>query len=126
MGLKTDGEKMAVPQIPQKLQDQLARFEQMKAQLQIVITQRTEMEARKKDIDNALGALSRRTEGDVYRRVGDLLIKVEDTEKLEGEMKGELEVLTVRLTSILKQEEQLKKMYESLGTELNDALKGFQ
>ena len=117
---------MAVPQIPQKLQDQLARFEQMKAQLQIVITQRTEMEARKKDIDNALGALSRRTEGDVYRRVGDLLIKVEDTEKLEGGMKEELEVLTVRLTSILKQEEQLKKMYESLGTELNDALKGFQ
>ena len=112
--------------VPQKIQDQLARFEQLKGQLQVIISQRTEMEARKKDLDSAINALSERKEGEVYRRIGELLVKVDDIEALGKEMGDELETLDVRLSSVSKQEEQLKKMYENLGNELNDALKGYQ
>jgi chaperonin cofactor prefoldin len=58
--------------------------------------------------------------------VGELLIKVEDIDSLKKKLEDDLETLTIRIGSMEKQEEGLKKMYESLGNEINEALKGFQ
>jgi prefoldin beta subunit len=113
-------------QIPKELQEQLTQFEQVKSQLQIVLTQKSEMDARKREILEAVKALEARKEGDVYRRVGDLLIKVEDTDSLLKELKEEEETLGVRITSMENQEKSLKEMYEKMGNEINEALKGYK
>jgi len=113
-------------QIPVEVQEKLAKFDQLKAQLQMVIAQRTEMGTRKRELESALEVLKARKKGEVYRRVGDLMIKVEDVGSLSKEMGEELETLSVRLGSIENQERTLKDMYEKLGKELNDSLKGYK
>lgn len=113
-------------QIPKKIQDQLGRFEQIKTQLQMIMTQKSEADASKREMEMAIEALKERKDGDVYRRVGELLIKVDDIEVLKKKLEDDLETMTVRLGSMEKQEEGLKKMYESLGNEINEALKGYQ
>ena len=113
-------------QIPQDLQEKLAKFEQVKGQLQIIITQKSEMDARKREIEEALKALDARKEGDVFRRIGDLLIKVEDTDALRKELSEETETLGVRIGSMENQEKSLKEMYEKMAAEINEALKGYK
>lgn len=122
---KQDGMKMST-QIPQNVQEKLQRFEQLRSQLQMIMAQKSEAEAKKKEMEAAVEALGKREEGDVFKRVGDLLFKVKDVDSLNNEMKDELETLTVRLNSMSKQEENMKNMYEQLGNELNEALKGYQ
>ncbi len=113
-------------QIPQELQEKLTTFEQIKAQLQMVLSQKGEMDARKKEVEEAVKALESQKDREVYRRVGDLLFKVKDTETLQKELKEEDETIGVRIGSIEKQEKGLKEMYEKLGAEINEALKGYQ
>jgi prefoldin beta subunit len=113
-------------QIPRKIQDQLGRFEQIKSQLQMTIAQRNEIDARKRDLESAISALEGRKDGDVYRRAGDLLIKVNDVPALMSTLKDDLETASIRLNSVEKQEKALRDMYEGLGKELNEALKEYQ
>jgi len=113
-------------QIPKDLQDKLTRFEQVKAQLQMVMTQKGEMDAHHREMKEAVKALESSAGGDVFRRIGDLLIKVDDIDVLKKEMKEELETMEARLTSMDKQEKSIKEMYEKLGSEINDALKGYK
>ncbi len=113
-------------QVPQEIQEKLTQFEQVKSQLQMVMTQKGEMDARKREIDEAVKALETRKEGDVFRRVGDLLIKVEDTDALLKELQEEAETLGVRVGSMENQEKSMKEMYEKMGTEINESLKGYK
>ncbi len=113
-------------QIPKDLQDKLTRFEQVKAQLQILMTQKGEMDAHKRELKEAVKALESRKEGDVFRRIGDLLVKVDDIDKLLEDMKEEMETMNARLSSMDKQEKSTKEMYEKLGSEINEALKGYK
>jgi prefoldin beta subunit len=113
-------------QIPRKLQDQLGRFEQIKSQLQMAIAQRNEIDARKRDLESAISALEGRKDGDVYKRSGDLMMKVEDVGGLLTSLKDDIETTSIRLNSIEKQEKSLRDMYENLGKELNEALKEYQ
>jgi prefoldin beta subunit len=112
-------------QIPKKVQDQINRFDQIRSQLQMIMAQRSETEAHKKEMETAIEALKDHKEGDVYKRVGELLMKVDDVKSLRKELEEDLETITVRLNSMIKQENSLKDMYESLGKELNEALKGY-
>ncbi len=113
-------------QIPRKIQDQLGRFEQIKSQLQMTIAQRNEIDARKRDLESAISALEGRKDGDVYKRAGDLLMKVNDVPTLMSTLKDDLETTSIRLNSVEKQEKALRDMYEGLGKELNEALKEYQ
>ena len=117
---------MAMPNIPQDLQEKLAQFEQLKQQLQMVISQRGEMEARKREVAMSIEALKGHKGGDVFRQVGGLLLKVDDIEALRKDLEEEAETMEVRVSSMEKQEAQIKQMYESLGSELNEALRGYQ
>lgn len=113
-------------QIPQDIQEKLGQFEQLKAQLQMVMGQRSELEARLKEMEDAIEALGSSGTQEIYRRVGDLMFKVDDGESLKKEMEEDKETLSVRLSSIQKQEASIKEMYEKLGAEINESLKGYQ
>ena len=115
---------MAEMVLPQKLQDQLNQYEQVKSQLQVIINQRLQLEALKKETESALKHLSDLEEGSrVYKGAGSLLIEVKDTEKLKEEMEEEMESLEIRINSLKKQEEALKKRFEELGDRINEEIK---
>ncbi len=111
-------------QFPKELQEKLANFEQLKSQLQIVISQKGEIEVRKKEMDSSIEALKKGGDGDVFRRVGDILIKVSDKESLIRELEEESETLGVRVKSLASQEKSARELYEKMGNEINEALKG--
>jgi prefoldin beta subunit len=111
-------------QIPKDIQERLGRFEQLKAQLQVIMGQRSEMEAKVRELEEAVSALAEDGKEDVYRRIGDLMFKVGDRDALRKELEEDRETLSIRLSSMLKQETSLKEMYEKLGTEINEAIKG--
>jgi len=115
--------KMAF-QVPPEIQEKLNNFEQLKSQLQMIMSQRGEMEARKKEMDASIDALEGSKDEDVFKKVGDILVKVSDKDKLVGELKEESETLGVRVNSLETQEKSAKELYEKLGQELNEALKG--
>lgn len=111
-------------QIPQEIQEKLTNFEQLKSQLQMIMSQKGEMEARKKEIDSSVTALENSKEEEVYRKVGEILIKVSDKAALLDELKEESETLGIRVNSLGSQEKSAKELYEKLGKEINEALKG--
>jgi prefoldin beta subunit len=111
-------------QFPKELQDKISNFEQIKNQLQVILSQKAEMEAKRKEIRTSLEALNQHEEGDIFRRVGDLLLKVDDKKSLVNEMEEEAETLDVRIKSMGSQEKSLREMYEKLGKEINESLKG--
>jgi prefoldin beta subunit len=111
-------------QVPKDIQEKLNNFEQLKSQLQMIMSQRGEMEARKKEIDASIEALENSKDSDVFRKVGEILIKVNDTKSLLDELKEDSETLGVRVSSMESQEKSVKELYETLGKELNEALKG--
>jgi prefoldin beta subunit len=61
---------------------------------------------------------------EVYRRIGDILIKVDDNGTLLTELEEEAETLGVRIKSLESQERSAKELYEKLGNEINEAIKG--
>ena len=113
--------------LSEKVQNQLTQFEQVRQQLQLLTTQRIQVESQLKELDNALEELDKTTKGTtVYNRVGSLLIKVDDKNKLKKEMKDQKETIDVRVKTLERQEKQLKEHYTKLQSEISKAVQGLE
>lgn len=111
---------MAGIPLPTKLQDRLTQYEQIKSQLEVVLNQRVQLETLQKETESALKELKELEEGSrVYKGAGSLLVEVKDPAKLQAELEEELESLAVRITSLKKQEETLRKKMEELAQWIN-------
>ena len=73
------------------------------------------------ETENALSEISK-SEDDVYKMVGQILIKA-DKKKTEEELKKKQELLSLRLKSIDKQEQELSKKSEELRNEVMKKIK---
>ena len=114
------GEKM---ELPKKLQDQLAMFQQMQQQTQIIATQKQNMAFQVSEIERALDALEKVKEGDaVYKSIGSLLIKAENKETVVKDLKDEKETLEVRVETLGKQVDRMKEKLNGLQKEIADAV----
>lgn len=110
-----------------KIQNQLTQFEQVRQQLQILTTQRIQVESQLREIENALEELkgvSKKTV--IYKRVGSLLVKVEDNKKLEGNLNEQKETYDIRKNTLERQETQLKDRYVELQNEISKAVQGLE
>ena len=114
------GEKM---ELPKRLQDQLALFEQMQQQTQIIASQKQNMAFQVSEIERALDALEKVKEGDaVYRSIGSLLIKAENKETVVKDLKDEKETLEVRVETLGKQVDRMKEKLNGFQKEIADAV----
>lgn len=114
------GEKM---ELPKKLQDQLALFQQMQQQTQIIVSQKQNMAFQVSEIERALDALEKVKEGDaVYKSIGSLLIKAENKETVVKDLKEEKETLEVRVKALGKQVDRMKEKLNGLQKEIADAV----
>jgi len=110
-------------ELPKKVQDQLAMFEQMQQQTQIIATQKQSVELQLSEIERALDALEKVKEGDaVYRSIGSLLIKAENKETVIKDLKEEKETLEVRVKTLGKQVDRMKEKLNGLQKEIADAV----
>ena len=104
--------------ISPQLQNQIAQYQQVQQQLQAVSSQKMQYDAQKREMARTLEELNSAT-GDVYKSAGSLLIKVEDKDKLKGELEESIEV---RISSMDRQEKSLQEKFKILSDTINAAM----
>jgi prefoldin beta subunit len=110
-----------------KLQNQLTQFEQARQQLQLLTTQRIQVESQLRELENAIEELDKTKKNqNVYKRVGSLFVKVEDNKKLKDNLSEQKETFDVRLNTLERQEKQLKERYVELQQEISKAVQGLE
>ena len=116
---------MSMKEISPQLQNQIAQYQQLQQQLQLLAQQRLQLEAKLREIEGTLEELNKLTgETQIYKSIGMLLVRQDDREALKKELDDHKETLTVRVKSIQKQEKSLSERYEQLGEKIQAALGG--
>jgi prefoldin beta subunit len=112
-----------VKDISPQLQNQIAQYQQLQNQLQVLASQRVQLEAKLREIEGTLEELNK-VSGDtpVYKSIGMLLVRQDDREALTKELEEHKETLTIRVKSLQKQEKALSERYEDLATKIQTAL----
>jgi len=114
---------MSMKEISPQLQNQIAQYQQLQQQLQLLAQQRLQLEAKLREIEGTLEELNKITgETQIYKSIGMLLVRQDDRESLKKELDDHKETLTVRVKSIQKQEKSLSERYEQLGEKIQAAL----
>lgn len=112
-------------EISPKLQNQIAQFQQLQQQLQATMSQKFQMEAQLREVENTLEELGKvDDETPIYKNVGALLIKATDKESVVQKMEDDKETLEVRVKTLNRQEKQMRERYQSLQEQLQKALGG--
>jgi len=116
-----------VKEISPQLQNQIQQYQQLQQQLQVLGTQRLQLEAKLREVDNTLEELGKLPkDSSVYKSIGVLLVKADDREALKKELEEHKETLTIRIKSIQKQEKALGERFEDLQGKIQAALGGPQ
>jgi len=110
-------------EISPQLQNQIAQYQQLQNQLQVLGSQRVQMEAKLREIEGTLEELDK-LKGDtpVYKSIGMLLVRQDDREALKKELEEHRETLGIRVKSLQKQEKALSERYEDLAAKIQAAL----
>jgi len=119
-----EGSDVMVEMSP-KLQNQLAQYQQIQQQLQMVMAQKGQYSMQLEEVERSLEELGKAgPETTTFRNVGSLLIRVEKLEDLKKELEESKDTLGIKIKSMERQENQLKERFNSLRTELQAALQG--
>ena len=110
-------------EISPQLQNQIAQYQQLQNQLQVLASQRVQLEAKLREIEGTLEELTKVADGTpVYKSIGMLLVRQDDREALKKELEEHKETLTIRVKSLQKQEKALSQRYEDLAGKIQTAL----
>ena len=92
--------------------EELGKLQMLEQKLQVILTQKQNFQAQLLEVQNAIEELKEEKEK-VYRIVGNIMIE-SNAENLNKDLKSRKEILDMRLKSIEKQEDALKKEAEGL------------
>lgn len=113
--------------ISPQIQNQITQFEQVRQQLQLLTSQRIQVEAQLRELDNALEEVNKLKKNAVlYKKVGSIFIKVDDKKKLKDTLTEQKESFDIRIKTLERQEKQLKERYSELQKEISKAVQNFQ
>ena len=104
------------------LQQQLAEFQDMQRQLQMLAAQRQQFTLQLEEIKMAQEELGKSEKGTIYRSMGPLLIEASKTDAI-SDLKDRIELLEMRLSVFDKQEAKIKPRFTELRAVLEKALK---
>jgi len=109
--------------LPPQLQEQIMRLQQLQRTLQVVVTQKTQLELELSEIKAALEELGKmKKDAVIYKSVGSLLLKT-DKRSISSELKERNELVDTRITVLTKQEERSRKKVEELQKKIQLKLK---
>lgn len=114
-------------EISPQLQNQIAQYQQLQQQLQLLASQRLQLEAKLREVESTLEELGKLApDTTIYKSIGVLLVQANDREALKKELEEHRETLTIRIKAIQKQEKALGGRYEDLQQKIQSALGGPQ
>ena len=109
--------------IPPKVQNQIAQFQQLTQQIQMVTTQKIQFEAQGKELDRTVQELEKAPEDSaVFKNVGTLLVQVKDRPGLVAELTEQKETVEVRVKTLERQDKHLRERHQSLQSQITQAL----
>jgi prefoldin beta subunit len=110
-------------EVSAQLQNKIAQFQQIQQQIQIISSQKFQLEAHLRDTERALSELEKiSAETPIYKSVGSLLVRADDKEGVEKELTEKKETTDIRLKALDRQEKKLIEKYQSLQQELTVAI----
>ncbi|MFH0896759.1 MAG: prefoldin subunit beta [Candidatus Bathyarchaeota archaeon] len=114
--------------LPPQLQEQLLRLQQLQQTLQVIISQRQQLEIDNSENERAIGELEKMPDdGLVYKSIGSLLMK-SDKKKLIEELRERKELTTTRVSVLAKQqsrtEERLKELQQVIQERIKPSTEG--
>lgn len=111
----------------QGLQEEIAKAQQLQQQLQMIMSQKQQLEVKSKDLERALDEVNRlEEETPVYKEVGEILVQVENKEELISELEDDKESTDVRLKSLKSKEEKLRDQFKEIQEKLSTQMGGMQ
>jgi prefoldin beta subunit len=114
---------MTNEELPPQLQDQINRFQQLKAQVQMITQQRQQIELQLRETEEALKELEKIDAGTpIYKSVGALLIKTKSKSDIKKELTTNKESLELRKTTLEKQESRSQEKLTELQSKIKNAL----
>jgi len=113
-------------EVPQQLQHQLMRLQQIDQQVKVLTSQRTQLELQLRETENALKELESVEESvSVYKSIGMLLIK-SNRNNLKEELTDKKETLDMRIKTLQRQEERSTKQRDEMREKLARQIQGEQ
>jgi prefoldin beta subunit len=100
--------------LPPQLQEQISRLQQLQQTLQVVVSQKQQLEVEHSEIERALAELDKLTDDAVvYKSVGALLVK-SDRQTVLAELKERNDLVNMRVGVLAKQEERARERLKEL------------
>lgn len=106
-----------------QLQNKIAQYQQLQQQIQVVSSQKFQLEAQLRDTERALTELKNSpSDITIFKNVGNLLVEARDKDKVNEELGEKKETIDIRIKALDRQEKQLVEKYQSLQQELSQAI----
>ena len=110
-------------EIPQNLQEQLGKLQQSQQTLQVITSQKQQVEMELAEMDKALEELTKSPDDAVlYQSIGMLLVK-KTKDSILKDLSEKKELLNVRSSVLGKQEERIKTQFKELQQQLQTKLR---
>ncbi len=112
--------------IPPDIQQQVVKYQQLQAQLNQVLTEKSVLEQELREINRALEVLKDvPPNADIYKFVGHILVKV-SKESAEKELTERKELLELRLKTLSKQEALIRQQLSEIQSRLTQYIASVQ
>ncbi len=108
--------------LPPEVQQQIVKLQQLQAQLNQVLAEKSVLEQELREINRALEVLKEVPEdGEVYRIAGHLLVRVKKND-VEKELSERKELIELRLKTLEKQESLIRQQISELQSKISKSL----
>lgn len=110
-------------EISPQLQNKIAQFQQLQQQIQVVSSQKFQLEAQLRDTERAITELENSPKDiTIFKNVGNLLVEARDKDKVNEELDEKKETIDIRIKALDRQEKQLVDKYQAMQQELSQAI----
>ncbi|AIY90090.1 prefoldin subunit beta [Geoglobus acetivorans] len=108
-------------ELPPQVQNLAGQLQQVQQQLQLIISQKAQLEGLIKEAKDALDELQKSDSDVAYRAVGNVLVKLKK-EEIEKDLQEKIETYEVRKNMLERQEGKLRDRLAELQEKLRSAL----
>ena len=110
-------------EIPSHLQEELAKLQQLQQTLQVIVSQKQQVEMELTDTDRALEELKKMSDDAVvYKSIGMLLVR-KDKSSITKDLTERRELLSVRASVLGKQEERTREKLRELQQQIQTKIR---
>jgi len=115
---------MENPNIPQKVQQQIAQLQQMQQQMQTILQQKSQYEMSLREAKRAEEELKETADdAEIFMTIGSVMVQ-QTKEHVTKTLADKIDTLELRIKSLEKQEKAITTKFEELQQQVRKALEG--